>query len=523
LDKLIVLDTTLRDGAQTPGIGINVAEKIRIALQLERLGVDFMEVGFPAASIAEFEAVSEIAKRVQNSGVVALARSSEKDIDRACEAIEHAAKPRLQTFVSSSDIHMKHKLRMSRNEVLDVAIRSVEYACGKIDEVQFGFEDGSRTDPEFLCELCEAVINAGACCVNIADTVGFSLPGEFAELVKYVIDNTPNIGDAVVGVHCHDDLGLGTANTLAAVAAGARQVDVTINGIGERAGNTPLEEIAATLHTKSDSLGLTTGIVLDQIYPTSRLVSTLTGVPVQPNKAVIGSNAFSHESGIHQDGMLKSPLTYQIMTPEAFGAGETKLVLGKQSGRHGLASRLESLGWKVDDDVLGQVYKEFMQVADRKRSTSDEDLDAIVTSCLFKADERFKMESLSVNKNSAGVASVTLALCRDGVSGVVTNEGDSLVESVFGAIEELAGTGVEVLGFSVSALTDGTDAQVEAIVRLKDGDKSILGRAIDSDIVLACAKAHVDGLNRFDYITRNPVLRTGQKWDRRRVPREAGS
>lgn len=510
--KLIIFDTTLRDGAQTPGIGLNISEKVRVALQLEKLGVDIMEVGFPSSSSAEFDAVSEIAARIQRTEVAVLARAREEDISRAWDAIKHAAKPRLQTFVSSSDLHIKHKLRMTKDEVLEMAIRATRFAKTLTDNVQFGFEDGSRTDPDFLCVLCEEVIRAGARTVNIADTVGYALPEEFEKLIGHLMTRTPNIHEAVVSVHCHDDLGLATANTLRAIRAGARQVDVTVNGIGERAGNAPLEELVVALYTRFQTLGLSTNIELKQICPTSRLVSMITGINVQPNKAVVGANAFSHESGIHQDGILKNPLTYQIITPESVGAEGSKVVLGKQSGKHGLHARLAGLGWELGAEEMEEVYKQFKELADRKRVITDEDLEALIAECVFQADEVFRFRNLRINEKSRDQAHVEIEIILHDVTMKGAGKGSSPIRAVFEAVEALTGWHPEVLSLSVNALSDGLDAQGEAIVRLKEAGQIVLGRGIDQDIIVACAKAYINGLNRLEYMKKHPVLRTGEKW-----------
>jgi 2-isopropylmalate synthase len=512
-EKLIIFDTTLRDGAQTPGIGLNIGEKVRIAMQLEKLGVDIMEVGFPSSSDAEFDAVVEIAARVKRSEVAVLTRAREEDINRAWDAIKYAAKPRLQTFVSSSDLHIKHKLKMTKDEVLDMAIRGTRFAKTLTDNVQFGFEDGSRTDPDFLCLLCEEVIRAGATTVNIADTVGYALPEEFERLIRYVMDHTPNIHHAIVSVHCHDDLGLAMANTLRAIYAGARQVDVTMNGIGERAGNTSLEELVVALHTRYQTIGLSTNIELGQIYPTSRLVSMITGINVQPNKAVVGANAFSHESGIHQDGMLKNPLTYQIVTPESVGAEGVRVVLGKHSGRHGLQARLVDLGWHLTEEQVEEAFKTFKHMADRKKVIADEDLEAVIAECVFHGDDVFQYKGLRIEEPFSGKTTVEIEITFQDAPMKGLGRGPRPIRAVFDAIETLTGWHPELMNLSVNALSDGLDAQGEATVRLKEAERIVLGRGIDQDIIAACAKAYINGLNRLEYIKKHPILRTGEKWN----------
>ncbi|MGD8468976.1 MAG: 2-isopropylmalate synthase, partial [Desulfobacterales bacterium] len=354
-DQVLIFDTTLRDGEQSPGASMNTAEKLRIATQLEKLGIDVLEAGFPAASDGDLEAVSKIAGKLEKTEVAALARTSKNDIDRAWEAIRHAAKPRIHTFIATSDIHLEYKLKMSRDEVIKAAVEAVTYARTLTDNIEFSAEDGSRSDRDFLCKVFEAVIEAGATTVNLPDTVGYAIPQEFSDLVSYVKAYTPNIDKAILSVHCHNDLGLATANTLSAITAGARQAEVTINGIGERAGNTSLEEVVMSLATRHNSLGLATSIKTEFIHPTSRLVSMITGIMVQPNKAIVGANAFAHEAGIHQDGVLKNPMTYEIMKPETIGLSTNKLVLGKHSGRHALRSRLKSMGYDLSDEEINLV------------------------------------------------------------------------------------------------------------------------------------------------------------------------
>ncbi|MGD9180417.1 MAG: 2-isopropylmalate synthase, partial [Desulfobacterales bacterium] len=378
-DQVLMFDTTLRDGEQSPGASMNTAEKLRLATQLEKLGVDILEAGFPAASDGDLEAVSEIAAKLQRTEVAALARTSKDDIDRAWEAIRHAAKPRIHTFIATSDIHLEYKLKMSREEVVKAAVEAVQYSKSFTDNIEFSAEDGSRSDRDFLCKVFEAVIEAGATTVNLPDTVGYAIPEEFSDLVSYIKAHTPNIDKAVLSVHCHNDLGLATANTLSAINAGARQAEVTINGIGERAGNTSLEEVVMALVTRNNSLGLTTSINTEHIHPTSRLVSMITGIIVQPNKAVVGANAFAHEAGIHQDGVLKNPMTYEIMKPETIGLSTNKLVLGKHSGRHALRSRLKEIGYDLSDEEINLVFTRFKELADKKKHVVDEDLEVIVT------------------------------------------------------------------------------------------------------------------------------------------------
>jgi len=504
-DRVIIFDTTLRDGEQSPGASMNTREKLRLAVQLEKLGVDVIEAGFPAASEGDFEAVSKIAARLERTEVAGLARASKEDIDRAWQAIRHGVKPRIHTFIATSDIHLKYKLKMTRDEVVEAAAAAVRHAKSLTDNVEFSAEDGSRSDPEYLCRVFEAAIEAGATTVNLPDTVGYAIPDEFADLVQYVLDHTPSINRAVLSVHCHNDLGLATANTIAAVGRGARQVEVTINGIGERAGNTSMEEVVMALHTRPNHLPMSTGIDTGHIYATSRLVSTITGIIVQPNKAVVGANAFAHEAGIHQDGMLKNPMTYEIMKPETVGLNRSSLVLGKHSGRHALRERLKALGYDLSDEELKTVFKRFKEIADKKKHVVDEDLEVIVTEDVLRTFELFKLEYLHVTCGTTvmPMASVKMSINGRPVKGA--EYGNGPIDAAFNTISKLADSEPELLRFTVSALTGGTDAQGEVTVRLRENGLISLGRGADPDIITASAKAYVNGLNRLEYLKANPV------------------
>jgi len=377
-NRVAVFDTTLRDGEQSPGNTMNLQEKLRVAKQLETLGVDIIEAGFPIASEGDFESVRQIAEVVKGSEVAGLARASFGDIDRAWEAVKHAARPRIHTFISTSDIHLTHQLRKTRDEVLALAEESVRRAAGYTSNVEFSAMDATRSDWDYLCRIFEVTIDAGATTINVPDTVGYTVPEEFGRLIQYILKNVPNIGKAVLSVHCHNDLGLAVANSIAAVRAGARQVECTINGIGERSGNAALEEIVMILRTRKDIFSLDTGIVSEKIYPTSRLITSVTGAPVQPNKAIVGTNAFAHESGIHQDGLLKDKATYEIMTPESVGIPKSFLILGKHSGRHAFRDRIENLGYTLDDKELNLAFKRFKALADMKKDVYDEDIEMII-------------------------------------------------------------------------------------------------------------------------------------------------
>ncbi len=475
-DRVIIFDTTLRDGEQSPGASMNAAEKLRLAIQLEKLGVDVLEAGFPAASDGDLDAVSQIAGRLKKTEVAGLARTSRSDIDRAWKAIRHAAKPRIHTFIATSDIHLKYKLKMNRDEVVERAVDAVKYAKSFTDNVEFSAEDGSRSDRDYLCRVFEAAIEAGATTVNLPDTVGYAVPEEYADMVRYIIGHTPNIGKAVLSVHCHNDLGLATANTIEAIRAGARQAEVTINGIGERAGNTSLEEVVMALHTRSNWLPIDTNIRTEFIHPTSRLVSMITGIIVQPNKAIVGANAFAHEAGIHQDGVLKNPMTYEIMRPETIGLSANKLVLGKHSGRHALRDHLKDLGYDLSDEELNLIFKKFKELADKKKHVVDEDLEVLVTEGILRTKDIFQLEYLHVTCGTTvlPMASVKLSISGRSVKGA--GYGNGPIDAAYNTIAKLTGTDSELLRFTVGALTGGTDAQGEVTVRLRENGLVSLGK-----------------------------------------------
>lgn len=504
-ERVYIFDTTLRDGEQSPGASMNTAEKMRLAYQLEKLGVDIIEAGFPAASDGDFEAVSQIASKLQRTEVAGLCRAARPDIDQAWGAIKSAVKPRIHTFIATSDIHLQYKLKMSREEVVAAAVEAVRYAKTFTPNVEFSAEDGSRSDRDYLCRVFEAAIEAGATTVNLPDTVGYAIPEEFGELVRYVMDHTPNIHKAVLSVHCHNDLGLATANTLAAIRAGARQAEVTINGIGERAGNTSLEEVVMSLHTRPNFLPMETGIRTEHIYPTSRLVSMITGIMVQPNKAIVGANAFSHEAGIHQDGVLKNPMTYEIMKPETIGLSTNKLVLGKHSGRHALRSHLKELGYDLSDEELQIVFAQFKELADKKKHVMDEDLEAIVAEGILRIADIFKLEYLNVSAGTTVLPMASVKLSVNGRSVMGAGYGNGPIDATFNTIAKLTGTESELLRFTVGALTGGTDAMGEVIVRLRENGLVALGKGSDADIITASAKAYLNGLNRMEYLKTHPV------------------
>ena len=504
-DYIKIFDTTLRDGEQSPGASMNSAEKLRIATQLENLGVDVLEAGFPAASEGDFEAVSSIAKKIKRMEVAGLARTSKEDIDRAWGAVQHAVNPKIHTFIATSDIHLQYKLNMNRDQVIQAAVDAVKYAKSLCSSVEFSAEDGSRSDRDFLCKVFEAAIAAGAETVNLPDTVGYAVPQEFAALVRYVTEHTANIQQATLSVHCHNDLGLATANTLAAVEAGARQVELTINGIGERAGNTSMEEVVMAVNTRPAYYNLATGIKTDLIYPTSRLVSMITGIQVQPNKAIVGANAFAHEAGIHQDGMLKNRMTYEIMKPETIGLSRNKLVLGKHSGRHALREHLKDMGYDLSPEELNIIFQRFKDLADKKKHVVDEDLEALVTQEILRTQEVFKLEYLHVTSGTTVMPMASAKLSIHGRSLKGAGYGNGPIDSAFNTIAKLTGTESELLRFSVSALTGGTDAQGEVTVRLRENGLIALGRGSDADIIIASAKAYINGLNRLEYLKEHPI------------------
>lgn len=496
--KIKFFDTTLRDGEQSPGASMNTAEKVRIAIQLEKLGVDTIEAGFPKASDGEFEAVSEISKKLKYAEVAALARALKEDIDRAWEAIQHAVKPKLHIFLATSDIHLETRLFMTRDEMLSKAISAVRYAKTLTNNVEFSAEDGSRSDRDFLCRVFEAVIEAGANVINLPDTVGYAIPQEFSELINYVRAHTPNIKKALLSVHCHNDLGLATANTLAAIMSGARQVEVTINGIGERAGNTSLEEMVMTLHTRSNSLPFKTAIETKQIYPTSRLVSIITGMIVQPNKAIVGANAFSHEAGIHQDGVLKNPMTYEIMKPADIGLSANRIVLGKHSGKHALRDRLKQMEYDLSDEELGMVFEKFKKLADKKKYVVDADLEVIIAECIFKTVDIFTLDNLHATCGTMIHPVATVKLIIDGKPVQSEGHGNGPIDAVFDAITKLTGISVKLLEFTVSSLSRGPDSQGEVTVRMQENKFIAIGSGADPDIIIASAKAYLNGLNHLE-------------------------
>ncbi|MBG0776037.1 MAG: 2-isopropylmalate synthase [Desulfovibrionaceae bacterium] len=501
-DKIIIFDTTLRDGEQSPGATMNQREKVRMARQLDALGVDVIEAGFPAASQGDFEAVQAIAAAAPNCQIAGLCRAIPADIDRAWEAVKGAKHPRIHTFLATSPLHMEHKLRMSPDKVLEMAVAAVKRAASYTANVEFSAEDASRSERGFLAKVFSAVIKAGATTVNVPDTVGYAQPGEFGELIAWLLEHVEDSHKAVFSVHCHNDLGLGVANTLAALKAGARQAEVTVSGIGERAGNASLEELVMNLYTRQSYYDLDCGVRTEQLFPTCRLLSMIIGQPIPPYKAITGANAFAHESGIHQDGVLKDRRTYEIMTPESVGRTETELVLGKHSGRHALGKKLESLNYRLDEKQVAVVFEAVKELADKKAKVYDEDLEALVLEKVYKMDDCYRLKSLSVLCGDHGVpptAAVVMNVCalEEGAREVKQAAfGNGPVDAIFNAVNAIVGRTPVLKRYSVNAITGGSDAQGEVTVRIEDKGLSSVGRGSHPDIVFASALAYLTALNR---------------------------
>jgi len=495
-----IFDTTLRDGEQSPGASMNKEEKLRLARKLAKLGVDIIEAGFPAASPGDFEAVRLIAGDLRGGPVVCgLSRTRPADIERCWQAVREAEKPRIHVFLATSDIHLQYKLQMTRQQVLDEIKSGVGHARGLCEDVQWSAEDASRSDPDFLCQCVRAALEAGATTINIPDTVGYALPHEFYERISYIRANVPEVARATLSVHCHDDLGHAVANSIAGVRAGARQVEGCINGIGERAGNAALEEVIMTLATRQKELGLITGVNKAEIHSTSRLVTMISGLPVQPNKAIVGANAFAHESGIHVDGVLKQPLTYEIMTPAEVGLESNTVVLGKHSGRAALRNWLAGNGYELDRQQCESLFEAFKRLADKKKEIENDDLEALIADEILRIPLRWKLDYLNV---MAGTEVEPVATIR-------VFDGDSLrreaafgvgpVDAVYNAIRKITGTQAKLMRYGVASITGGVDAQGEVTVKLQENGNAALGKGADSDILVASAKAFLNGINRLEY------------------------
>jgi 2-isopropylmalate synthase len=496
--RIRIFDTTLRDGEQSPGASMNHAEKLEVARALAALGVDIIEAGFPIASQGDFEAVRAIAMEITGSTVCGLARCNDRDIDRAWEAIQHAQSPRIHVFLATSAIHREHKLRMTKAQIIERAVAGVKRARSYCADIEFSPEDAARTEHDFLCEVVEAAIDAGATTVNIPDTVGYATPTQYAQVIRMLKERVPNIDRAIISTHCHDDLGLAVANSLAAVEAGARQVECTINGIGERAGNAALEEIVMALRVRQDYYGLTTRIHTERLYPASRMVSTITGLAVQRNKAIVGRNAFAHESGIHQDGMLKERSTYEIMVPSDVGVPRTDLVLGKHSGRHALRDRVEELGYHLTDEQFETLFTDFKTLADKKKEIYDQDLAVLIEKYLEDATAQWQLVSLHTTAGTSVLPTATVAI-RNPAGEVVQDAaiGDGPVDAIFKAVERVTGVHANLREFVVRSVTQGMDAQGEVTLELEveAGEKSFRGRAASTDIIEASALAYLNAVN----------------------------
>ena len=495
-DRVIIFDTTLRDGEQSPGASMTREEKLRIARALEKLRVDVIEAGFAIASPGDFEAVKSIADTIKDSTVCSLARAVDADIDRAAEALANASSGRIHTFIATSPIHMEYKLRLQPDQVIEQAVHAIRRARNLCGDVEFSCEDGGRSSIDFLCRIIEKAIDAGARTINIPDTVGYAIPHQFADTIRQIIERVPNADKAIFSVHCHNDLGLAVANSLAAVSAGARQVECTINGLGERAGNASLEEVVMALKTRQDVFQLQTGIVTEHILSTSRLVSSITGFPVQPNKAIVGANAFAHESGIHQDGVLKHRETYEIMSAESVGWHANKLSLGKLSGRNAFRTRLQELGIDlVDQNELNAAFARFKELADKKQEIFDEDLQALVSDSVTDVPERMRLTFLDVTSRTGQIPEAKISVEVDGIEQHATATGSGPVDATFRALEEIARSGAKLQLYSVNAITEGTDSQGEVTVRLEKAGRILNGNGADTDIVIASAKAYINALN----------------------------
>jgi len=497
--NIIIFDTTLRDGEQSPGASLQQSEKLEIAQQLARLGVNVIEAGFPIASPDDMEAVKLISKKVRGASICGLARSLKQDIDAAYKALKYARCPRIHVFLATSKIHMRYKLKKAEDEILKQAVESVRYARRRLPDVEFSPEDASRTQPGFLFRVIEAVIEAGAKTVNIPDTVGYAMPQEFGRLIYKITHQVPNINKAVISVHCHNDLGLGVSNSLAAVKNGAKQVECTINGIGERAGNASLEEIVMSINTRKDFFDKKTSIKTAHLYDTSRMVSRLTGIIVQPNKAIVGSNAFAHEAGIHQDGVLKRRTTYEIMKPQDVGFGGTKLILGKHSGKHALKIRLKKLGYDLKDASLNRAFARFKKVADKKKAVYDDDLKAIVEDEIREVPELYQLIYLHIIGGTQEVPTATVRLKASKKEVEASAAGDGPVDACYKAVDKITGLQGRLLDYSIRSITSGKDALGEAYIKVRVNKRVVSGRGASTDIIEASVKAYLDAMNKVFY------------------------
>ncbi len=498
-NRVYLFDTTLRDGEQSPGVSLNVEEKLEIAHQLANLGVDVIEAGFPISSPGDFQAVKTIAQKVKGPTITGLCRATQMDIDRGWEALKYAESSRIHTFLATSDIHLRHKLQISREQALQQAVDAVRYARKYCPDVEFSAEDASRSDIDYLAQVIEAVIDAGATVVNLPDTVGYAVPEDFGEFIRTCMERVPNIDKAIISVHCHDDLGMGVANSLAGVVNGARQIECAVNGIGERAGNASLEEIIMALYTRKSFYQKTLNINYREIFRTSRLVSSLTGMVIQPNKAIVGDNAFAHESGIHQDGVLKERTTYEIMSPELVGVFKSNLVLGKHSGRHAFNKRLKELGYNLDDEEIARAFKGFKQIADKKKDISDDDLHALIKDRAKAVPERFKLEYLQITAGTSVVPTATIRLAIDEKVFDAAATGNGPVDAGCHAVDKITDIYGRMIDYKLQAVSAGKDALGEVQSRIKIGDKVYNGRGLSPDIIEASIKSYINAINKYYY------------------------
>ncbi|MEE4311643.1 MAG: 2-isopropylmalate synthase [candidate division KSB1 bacterium] len=494
--KITIFDTTLRDGEQSPGASLDTSQKLLIAQQLTRLNVDVIEAGFPVSSPTQFEAVKTIAEQVEGPVIAGLARAVDGDIDRCWEALKNCSHPRIHTFIATSSVHLEKKFRKSEDEILTMAKHAVQHAKSLCEDVEFSPEDSSRTGKEFLFRIIETAIAAGATVINVPDTVGYTHPDEFGNLISEIFERVPNMHNAALSVHCHNDLGLAVANSLAAVRNGAQQVECTMNGIGERAGNASLEEIVMGLKTRKDYYHSDTNIRTEEIYRTSKMVSHLTGIPVQPNKAIVGKNAFAHESGIHQDAVLKDKNTYEIMTPESIGLSTNKIVLGRHSGRHGLKSRIETLGYTISAEDLDRIYTLFLVIADKKKEIYDEDLEVLVENNLFKNSHTYELKSFHVSSGNSLVPTATVELNREEEIYQEAACGDGPVDAAFKAIDRITSIQVQLKDYQLHSVTKGKDALGEVMVKIQSNGYELTGRGASTDVIEASIRAYINALNR---------------------------
>ncbi|CAH2212795.1 2-isopropylmalate synthase [Tepidibacter aestuarii] len=497
--QIKIFDTTLRDGEQSPGCSMNIQEKIEMARQLERMNVDVIEAGFAIASKGDFVSVREISKNIKNCTIASLARALPKDIDTAWEAVKYAKRPRIHTFIATSDIHMKYKLRMRPDEVLENAVNIVKYAKRYCDDIEFSAEDATRSDPEFLAKIFQAVIDAGATVINIPDTVGYTTPDEYYKFIKNIRENVGNVQKAEISVHCHNDLGMAVANTLAAIKAGATQVECTMNGIGERAGNAALEEIVMAINTRKDILGVASRIDTTQIMRSSKLLSNITGVYVQPNKAIVGTNAFAHESGIHQHGVIQERSTYEIMTPESIGLSENKMVLGKHSGRHAFEDRVEKLGYNLNRDEINKAFEQFKELADKKKVVYDDDIEAIVNKDAIDIPKAYELKRFVINSGNTITSTASVVLKNKDDEIEEASKGDGPVDAAFKAIEKILGIEIRLKDYSLRSVTQGKDALGESVVKISDANKIYTGRGLSTDIVESSINAYINAVNKMVY------------------------